>query len=357
MMENKKYIELALQLARKAIGKTSPNPMVGAVVVKEGKIVGQGYHQKAGSPHAEINALLEAGSQSKGATLYLNLEPCSHYGRTPPCTKAIIEAGIKKVVVSMLDPNPLVYGKEELEKAGVEFEVGILKEEARKLNEVYVKYITTKLPFVILKSAVTLDGKITTPDKGWITSEQSRELVHQLRSQVDAVLVGKNTILADDPLLTARIKGAKDPFKIIVDTRLEISLVSRVLKNPKKVIIATTKDAPQPKVFTLEKSGARVLILPEDNGRVTIPKLMKRLGEMDLTSVLVEGGAQINASFLESGLVDKIFFFIAPKIAGNFQLSAVGNLSELVRLKELSVEKIGEDILISGYIRAIEDQK
>ncbi|MFH1562107.1 MAG: bifunctional diaminohydroxyphosphoribosylaminopyrimidine deaminase/5-amino-6-(5-phosphoribosylamino)uracil reductase RibD [Nitrospirota bacterium] len=359
-MENKKYIERALQLAKKAIGKTSPNPMVGAVVVKDRKIVGEGYHQKAGSPHAEINALLEAGQQAKNATLYLNLEPCSHYGRTPPCTKAIIESGIKKVVVSMLDPNPLVCGKEELEKAGIEVEVGVLEEEARKLNEVYVKYMTTKLPFIILKSAITLDGKITTPDKSWVTSEESRNLVHQLRSQVDAVLVGKNTILADNPLLTAtrqasRIKeaclvGAKDPFRIIVDTRLEIFLEAKVLKNPKKVIIATTKNAPEHKVFTLEKLGAKILILPESNGMVDVMELVKKLGEIGLTSVLVEGGAQINASFLKSGLADKVFFFIAPKIAGNKQLSAVGNLSELVRLKELTVEKIGEDILVSGYV-------
>ncbi len=351
-MENKKYyIERTLQLAKESIGKTSPNPMVGAVVVKDGKIVGEGYHQKAGSPHAEINALLKAGSQSKGAILYLNLEPCSHYGRTPPCTKAIIEAGIKKVVVSMLDPNPLVCGKEELEKAGIEIEVGILEEKARKLNAVYIKYITTKLPFVILKSAVTLDGKITTPDKGWITSEQSRELVHQLRSQVDAVLVGKDTVLADNPLLTARIKGVKDPFKIIVDTRLEIPLVSKVLINPKKVIIATTKDAPEHKVFTLEKLGTKVIILPNSRGMVDVTELMKRLGEMEITSILVEGGAKINASLLENGLVDKVFFFIAPKIAGNRQVSAIGNLSELVRLKELTVEKIGEDILISGLVK------
>jgi diaminohydroxyphosphoribosylaminopyrimidine deaminase/5-amino-6-(5-phosphoribosylamino)uracil reductase len=252
----------------------------------------------------------------------------------------------------MLDPNPLVCGKEELEKAGLAFEVGILEEEARELNEVYIKYITTKQPFVILKSALTLDGKITTPDKSWITSEQSRKLVHQLRSQVDAVLVGKNTILTDDPLLTARIKGAKDPFKIIVDTRLEIPLDSKVLKNSKKVIIATTKDAPEHKVLTLEKLGAKVIILPESKGMVDVTELMKRLGEMEITGVLVEGGAKISASLLENGLVDKIFFFMAPKIAGNNQLSAVGNLSDLVHLKELTVEKIGEDILVKGRMKA-----
>lgn len=351
MKEAKKYIKQTLQLAKKSHGKTSPNPMVGAVVVKDGKIIGEGYHQKVGDPHAEINALKKAGADAKGATLYVNLEPCSHQGRTPPCTKSIIKAGIKKVVVGMLDPNPLVRGKEELEEAGVQVEVGVLEKEVKKFNEVYIKYITTNLPFVILKSAITIDGKITTLDKSWITSEESRKLVHQLRSQVDAILVGKNTILIDDPLLTARIKGAKDPFKIIVDTKLEIPLKAKVLKNPKKVVIATTKDAPQHKVFTLEKLGAKVLILPKSKKIVDIIELMKKLGAMEIISVLVEGGARINATLLENGLVDKVLFFIAPKIVGNRQLSAIGDLTKLVRLKEISLEKIGEDILVSGYVR------
>ncbi|MEW6097254.1 MAG: bifunctional diaminohydroxyphosphoribosylaminopyrimidine deaminase/5-amino-6-(5-phosphoribosylamino)uracil reductase RibD [bacterium] len=350
MIESEKYIKRTFQLAKKALGKTSPNPMVGAVVVKDGKVVGEGYHLEAGTPHAEINALKEAGTQAKGATLYVNLEPCSHKGRTPPCTKSIIKAGIKKVVVSMLDPNPLVCGKEELEKAGIQVEVGVLEKEAKELNEVYIKYISTKLPFVILKSAITLDGKITIHSKSWITSEESRKLVHQIRSQVDAILVGKNTILIDDPLLTARIEGAKEPIKIIVDTNLKIPLDAKVLKNPKKVIIATTKDAPEHKVFTLEKLGAKVLILPKSKKMVDVIKLMKELAKMEIVSVLVEGGATINSSFLESGLVDKVLFFIAPKIAGNNQLSAVGNLSETIRLKKFSVKKIGEDILVSGYL-------
>jgi diaminohydroxyphosphoribosylaminopyrimidine deaminase/5-amino-6-(5-phosphoribosylamino)uracil reductase len=350
MLADKKYIEYTLQLAKKAVGKTNPNPMVGAVVVKNDKIVGEGFHQKAGMPHAEINALKQAKNKAKGATMYVNLEPCSHQGRTPPCTKSIIEAGVKKVVVSMLDPNPHVYGKEELEKAGVKVEVGILEKEAKKLNEAYIKYITTNMPFVILKSAITLDGKITTMDKSWVTSDESRKLAHQIRSQVDAILVGKNTILIDDPLLTARIKGAKDPFKIIVDTNLEIPLEARVLKNPKKVIIATTKDAHKYKILTLEKLGTKVIILPKFNKMVDISELMKRLANMEIISVLVEGGALINSSFLESGLVDKVLFFIAPKIVGNTQLSVIGNLTKTIRLKDVTFEKIGGDILVSGYI-------
>ncbi len=349
-MEDKKYIEYTLQLAKKALGKTNPNPMVGAVIVKDGKIIGEGYHQKVGAPHAEINALKKAGADAKGATLYVNLEPCSHQGRTPPCTKSIIKAGIKKVVVSMLDYNPLVCGKEELEKAGVQVEVGVLEKEAKKLNEAYIKYMITNLPFVILKSAITIDGKITIPDKSWITSDESRKLVHQLRSQVDAILVGKNTILIDDPLLTARIKGAKNPIKIIVDTKLEIPLKAKVLKNPKKVIIATTENAPQQKISTLEKLGIKVLVLPKSKKMVNVIELMKKLGAMEIISVLVEGGAKINATLLESGLVDKILFFIAPQIAGNKQLSAVGNLTKPIRLKEIAVERIGADIFISGYV-------
>lgn len=349
-MADKKYIEYTLQLAKKALGKTSPNPMVGAVVVKDGKIVGEGFHQKAGSPHAEINALDQAKTNAKGATLYVNLEPCSHQGRTPPCTQSIIKAGIKKVVISMIDPNPQVCGKEELEKAGVEVKIGILEKEAEKLNEAYIKYMTTNLPFVILKSAITLDGKITTLEKSWITSYESRKLAHQIRSQVDAILVGKNTILIDDPLLTTRIKGAKDPFKIIADTRLEIPLNAKVFKNPHKVIIATTQDAKQNKILTLEKLGTKVLILPKYQKMIDISELMKRLADMEIISVLVEGGALINSTFLKNGLVDKVLFFIAPKIAGNTQLSAVGDLPQTIRLKELTFEKIGEDILVSGYV-------
>ncbi|MEW6608183.1 MAG: bifunctional diaminohydroxyphosphoribosylaminopyrimidine deaminase/5-amino-6-(5-phosphoribosylamino)uracil reductase RibD, partial [bacterium] len=303
-----------------------------------------------GFAHAEINALNQAKTKARGATLYVNLEPCSHQGRTPPCTKSIIKAGIKKVVASMLDPNPIVSGKEELEKAGILVEVGMLEKEAKKLNEVYIKYMTTKLPFVILKSAITLDGKITTLEKSWITSNESRRLVHRLRAEVDAILAGKNTILIDDPLLTARIKGAKDPFKIIVDTKLEIPLSAKILKNPEKVIIATTKQAQEHKIQSLKKSGVKILILPESKKMVDIKELMKKLGGMEITSILVEGGAQINASFLENGLIDKVFFFIAPKIAGNKQVNAVGNLTQTIRLKELTTRKIGDDILICGYV-------
>ncbi|MEW6618255.1 MAG: bifunctional diaminohydroxyphosphoribosylaminopyrimidine deaminase/5-amino-6-(5-phosphoribosylamino)uracil reductase RibD [bacterium] len=347
---DKKYIKRTFILAKKSAGKTNPNPMVGAIVVKDGQVVGEGYHKGPGFAHAEINALNQAKTKARGATLYVNLEPCSHQGRTPPCTKSIIKAGIKKVVASMLDPNSIVSGKEELEKAGILVEVGMLEEEAKKLNEVYIKYMTTKLPFVILKSAITLDGKITTLEKSWITSNESRRLVHRLRAEVDAILAGKNTILIDDPLLTARIKGAKDPFKIIVDTKLETPLSAKVLKNPEKVIIATTKQAQEHKIHSLKKLGAKILILPESKKMVDIKELMKELGEMEITSILVEGGAQMNASFLENGLVDKVFFFIAPKIAGNKQVSAVGDLTQTIRLKELTTRKIGNDILICGYV-------
>lgn len=345
------YIQEAMKLALKARGRTSPNPMVGAVIVKDNKVVGEGYHQSAGLAHAEVNALLQAGPSAKGATMYLNLEPCSHYGKTPPCTKAIIKAGIKRVVIPLLDPNPLVAGVEELRENGVEVDViGLLEDKAKEINEAYLKYITTNLPFVTLKLAITLDGKITLPQERWISGEKSRQLVHQFRSYVDAVMVGRGTVLVDDPMLTSRIEGGKDPLVIIVDSRLSIPTNSRVLQNPARVIMATTSLATEERRAAFEQLGARILLINEINGEVEMKDLMLKLGQISITNILIEGGSRVTAAVLRAGMADKILFFIAPKIAGKNERDAVAILDKTIKIKDMTVTMVGADILVTGYV-------
>jgi diaminohydroxyphosphoribosylaminopyrimidine deaminase/5-amino-6-(5-phosphoribosylamino)uracil reductase len=359
-MENdEKYMRLAIELAEKAKGRTSPNPMVGAVIVKNNEIVGKGYHQKAGTPHAEVHAIKDAGEKAKDATIYVSLEPCSHYGRTPPCTQAIINAGLSRVVMAMTDPNPRVNGsgRKILESHGIEVTSGIFEEEARKLNEFFIKYITTKLPFVILKTAMTLDGKIATYSgkSKWITSEESRNRVHQIRNEVDAILVGIGTVIKDDPSLTTRIPDGRDAIRIILDSHAKIPLNAKVLnlKSHAKTIVAVTSSAPEDKISQI-KQKAEVIIIPEKDGRVNIYELMKKLGEMEITSVMIEGGAEVNASALKASVIDKVMFFIAPKILGGKDaLSPIGGIgvddpSEAIKLKDISIEQVGEDILIAG---------
>lgn len=365
-MNDKKYMRMVLKLAVRAKGKTSPNPLVGAVIVKSDRIIGKGYHRRAGKPHAEINALDMAGRRAKGATLYLNLEPCAHFGRTPPCTKRIISSGIKEVVVAMIDPNPLNCGRgiKELRKAGIEVKVGVLEKEAKKINEAYIKYITTKWPFVILKTAMSLDGKIATKtgDSKWITNESSRRYVHRLRSEVDAVLVGIETVLKDDPRLTSRIKDpgsripVRNPTRVVVDSGARIPLGARVLNKEAPTIVATTRLASKRKIKALEKKGAKVLVIREKDKRVNLKDLLKRLGELEITSLLVEGGGRINASFLENGLVDKVLFFIAPKIIGGKEAltpvegEGIKRIKDTIKLRNISVRRFGEDVLVEGYI-------
>lgn len=367
-MNDEKYMRLALKLAIKAKGRTSPNPLVGAVIVKDNRIIGQGYHKKAGEPHAEINALNMAGRRAKGATLYLNLEPCVHFGRTPPCTKKLISSGIKKVVAAMIDPNPLNCGKgvKELRRAGVKVKVGVLEEEAKKINESYITYITTKKPFVILKTAMSLDGKIATKtgDSKWITNEKSRKYVHKLRREVDAVLVGVETVLKDNPRLTARVTGYglrvkdKKTIRVVVDSRVRIPLGAKVLNQEAPTIVATTKFASKRKIEVLKKKGAKVLIIKKDkNKKVDLKALLKRLGELEITSLLVEGGGRINASFLENDLVDKVLFFVAPKIIGGEEAltpvegEGIERIKDAIKLKNISIKRFGEDVLVEGYIR------
>ena len=327
--------------------------MVGSVVVKKGEVIAEGYHQKAGEPHAEINALTRAGKKARGATLYLNLEPCSHHGRTSPCVGRIIEAGIKRVVIGMVDPNPLVKGKgiRKLRRAGIEVTTGILKEESRRLKETYIKYITTGLPFIILKMGMSLDGRITSPDGRWITGQESRKEVHRLRSQVDAILVGRGTVIKDDPQLTTRLVKGKDPARIILDEKAGLPLKSRVItESPAiKTIIVTTKLASKEKIEKLKAKGVVVLAVKEKNGQIDLKALLKKLGKLKISSLLVEGGARVTTSFLKEGLVDKVMFFVSPKIIGGEGLVAFTNELPLIRFKEITHKKVGEDILITGY--------
>jgi len=358
------YMKVAIAQAKKARGRVSPNPLVGAVVVKKGEIVGLGYHHRAGSPHAEIHALARAGRKARNADLYVTLEPCCHYGRTPPCVNAIVENNIKNVIIGMTDPNPLVSGKgvAKLRKAGIGVESGILEEECRKLNEVYIKYITRKTPFVILKVAATLDGNIATRtgDSRGITCGKSLRVVHQLRDQVDAIMVGIGTVKADDPLLTTRLqrKTGKDPIRIIVDSSLSISPRAKVFDRGSEagVIVATTNRASLRKKEHLEKMGARIISVASKGGAVSLKPLMRALGKLEVTSILLEGGTRLITSALNEDIVDKIFFFYAPKILGGRLAhgitagKGVDKIRQAVKVRDLTVKKCGDDVLVEGYL-------
>jgi diaminohydroxyphosphoribosylaminopyrimidine deaminase / 5-amino-6-(5-phosphoribosylamino)uracil reductase len=359
------YMRRALALAGKGRGRTSPNPMVGAVLVKGGRVIAEGYHRRAGGPHAEAIALKKAGPKASGATLYLNLEPCSHLDkRTPPCAPLIIKSRIKRIVIAMRDPNPKVSGRgiALLRRAGVQITEGVLKREALRLNEAYNKYVTTGRPFVISKTAMSLDGKIAS-SKGsttWITGEKARQEVHRLRDQSDAVLVGINTVLTDDPRLTTRLPGAngRDAHRVILDSTLKIPVTARVLtqKSDAKTIIATTRRGHPNKIRALEQAGATVLIVKDQAGRVDLSELMTELGRIGITSVLIEGGGEINASVFRSGIVDKLVWFIAPKIIGRKDAVAVmeGSIgtdaNQPVSVRDISITRIGEDIMLEGYL-------
>ena len=358
-MTDEIFMREALRLARNAEGRTSPNPLVGAVVVKDGRIIAQGWHRKAGTPHAEIHALNMAGELAKGATLYVTLEPCSHFGRTPPCAKAIVDAGIKKVFAAMKDPNPKVAGRgfEILQSAGVEVEVGLLEEEAQKLNEIFIKWVTKNLPFVTMKFACSIDGKIATVagESQWISCEASRKFTHHLRDINDAILVGVGTVLADNPSLTTRLVEGKNPVRVIVDSNARTPLDSKVLDKSARTIIATTSNAPSEKISALKNLGVEI-IFAGGGERVDLKILMQALAEREITSVLVEGGGTINFSLLSAGLVDKVLAFVAPKIiGGKNSLTAVEGagfekLSDAVTLKNITAQNFGEDILIGGYV-------
>ncbi len=356
------YMQLALELAAKGRGTVAPNPMVGAVIVKDGRIIGAGYHEKFGEGHAEVNAFRSATEDVAGATIYVTLEPCSHYGKTPPCSDKIIEMKIGRVVIAALDPNPLVSGRgvKKLQAAGIEVVTGVLAEESSRLNEVFMKYIVAKEPFVVMKAAMSLDGKIATRtgESQWITGQAARERVHQLRSALSGIMVGVQTVITDDPQLTSRIPGGKNPLRIIVDSSLRIPLEAKVLQNQDsaKTIIATTEQADRNKAALLEEAGIELLTVPVKDGRTDLKALMRVLGERGIDSILLEGGATLNFAALQAGIVDKVQVYIAPKlIGGETAKTPVGGegiekLSQAFGVLDLKASAVGEDILLEGYI-------
>lgn len=352
-------MRMALALAEKAAGRTSPNPMVGAVLVRGGKVIATGYHRKAGGPHAEIDALRRAGVRARGTTLYLNLEPCSHHGRTPPCADALIAAGVKEVVAGMADPNPLVSGRgfRRLRQAGIRVRSGVLETQSRALNEAFVNYITRRRPFVLLKLAATLDGKIATAtgSSRWVTGDEARRRVHELRSRFDAVMVGVGTVIADDPQLTCRIRGGRNPVRIILDPRLRIPLNARVLNEPGKTIVVAAERASRAKQTAIAKRGTEVWQLPVSRNGIPLAAVLKRIAEREIVSVLIEGGAATAGRALAEKVVDKIAFFYAPKIVGGDGLPAVASLGvrdmkKSLPVRDMKVDKLGKDILVTGYI-------
>ncbi|AEB29178.1 fused diaminohydroxyphosphoribosylaminopyrimidine deaminase; 5-amino-6-(5-phosphoribosylamino) uracil reductase [Carnobacterium sp. 17-4] len=353
---------MALDLARKGKGWTTPNPLVGAVIVKGGRVIGQGYHQKYGQPHAEVNAIVSAKKDVTGATLYVTLEPCSHFGKTPPCSDLLIDKNIKRVVVGTLDPNPLVAGKgiERLRSNGIEVVTGVLEEESQKLNEIFIKYIVTKEPFVVMKNAMSLDGKIATVtgESQWISGESSRKQVHSLRHELAGIMVGIETIIKDDPQLTSRTLNSRNPIRIVVDSQLRIPIASKVLtqQDKAKTIVATTKRANNEKLETLKQMGIEVIVTKEKYGRVDLQELMKVVGAKGIDSILLEGGATLNFSALEEGIVDKIQSYIAPKIIGGKEAktavegAGVHSLKSAFQIDRMTPVMVGEDLFVEGYI-------
>ena len=352
----------AVELAAKALGRTSPNPAVGAVIVRNGKIVGEGFHHRAGLPHAEREALRHLTGSSRGATMYVNLEPCSHHGRTPPCADALIEAGITRVVVGMVDPNPLVRGRglRRLRRAGIAVEAGVLREECERLNEDFACFIRTGRPFVTLKLAASLDGRIAAAsgDSHWISGEQSRRLVHELRNQVDAIVVGAETVRTDDPQLTCRIRGGRDPVRVILDGRLSIASTARVCtqRSSAPTFIAACEDHGQEdKQAQLETQGVRVLCFPGERGQVPLRLVLAELARQGQKSVLLEGGGRIAAAAFREGVVDKVLFFYAALLLGGDGRAMIGPLgidrvAAGQKLHTMSVQQLGKDILVSAYI-------
>ena len=365
-MTDEFYMRRAIELAKKGRGWTNPNPMVGAVIVKNGSIIGEGYHEKCGELHAERNAIASLTESAEGATLYVTLEPCCHYGKTPPCVDQIIENRIKRVVIGMVDPNPLVSGKgvKKLQEAGIDVTVGILEDKCKKLNEVFIKYITKKKPFVVLKTAMSLDGKISTTsgESKWITDKEARENVHILRNELTAIMIGIDTVIIDNPELTCRIPNGRNPIRIVVDSNLRIPYDSKILQTAKKfkTIIATTEKARKEKIHKLKDLGIIVIETKSKNEKVDLKDLMHKLGNQNIDSILLEGGSTLNYSALESGIVDKILVYIAPKIIGGMKSktpvggSGISHLKDAFKVRELSTSIIGKDILLQGYIEGDE---
>ncbi len=367
MQEKEEYMRRALELARKGEGHTSPNPMVGCVVVKDGRIISEGYHEKYGEFHAERNALTRCTEDTAGADLYVTLEPCCHQGKTPPCTDIIIEKKIARVFVGSMDSNPLVAGKgvQILREHGIYVETGILEEECLKLNEVFYHYITTKTPFVVMKYAMTLDGKIAcaTGDSKWVTGEIARTQVHRMRGRYRGIMVGIGTVLADDPMLNCRVEGGVDPVRIICDSNLHIPLESQIVKTASEIetIVACSQESleaerKQEKIRKLKEAGIQ-LIGTEGAHGVNLVELMKKLGEQNIDSVLLEGGGTLNASALEDGIVNKVYAYIAGKLIGGMDARSpvegmgIDRMADAITLKDMEIERLGDDFCIVGYVK------
>lgn len=360
-MEKEKYINRCIELARLGEGKVSPNPLVGAVVLDiAGNVVGEGYHQKYGDAHAEVNALNMAGDRARGGTIYVSLEPCSHWGKTPPCTDRIIEAGIKKLVVGMVDPNPLVAGEgiKKCRAAGIDITIGILEKECKKLNEIFIKNVTQKKPFIAIKSASTIDGKIATREKSskWITSENARNEVQRLRNRYDAILTGSGTVITDNPSLTCRMEEGRNPVRIIIDSELKTSPGSKVYNDDGTRVIIGASELVEAHKTLLYGENVEIIFCPiNSEGKIDLNYLIKQLYKKDIYSILVEAGGILNGKFIEKSLVDKFYFFIAPKILGdNSGLSLVDgfnvhDINKSHRLTFDEVEMFGTDILIKAY--------
>ncbi|RKN84822.1 bifunctional diaminohydroxyphosphoribosylaminopyrimidine deaminase/5-amino-6-(5-phosphoribosylamino)uracil reductase RibD [Paenibacillus ginsengarvi] len=355
-------MRFALQLAEKSLGQTGINPVVGCVLVKDGRIVGIGTHLQRGSHHAEVHALQMAGKEAEGATAYVTLEPCSHYGRTPPCADRLVAEKVKRVVVACTDPNPKVAGSgiEKLRSHGIQVDVGVLEDEARALNEMYNKFIATKLPFVTLKSATTLDGKIAsrTGDSKWISGELSRSRVHMLRHRHQGIMVGVETVIADDPLLTARLEVTSlQPVRLVVDSKLRIPLEAQVVKDrTTKTIVLSTNQASIEQILRLNALGVEV-IKCGDGPRVDLRKALSILAQREIGSILLEGGGRLNGAMLEAGLVDKIMLFLAPKIVGGanspgaFMFEGFERMADAIVLERMTMERFGDDCCLTGYPR------
>ncbi len=356
------YMNLALKLALKAKGQTVPNPMVGAVVVKNGRIIGKGYHERAGFAHAEVIALEQAGAKARGATLYVTLEPCVHFGRTPPCVDTIIRRGIKEVVVGIIDPNPLNNGRgiQMLRQHNIKVETGILENELKKVNEVFIKYIAKRVPFITVKVGQSLDGKIATKtgDSQWITSDKSRAYAHRLRAGYDAIMVGVNTVLRDNPKLDAWF-SKKQPVKIVIDSQLSVPQDANIFLGNREVIIVTLPVKPgqetENRKVLIQK--AKILEVKEKSGQINLKDMMKKIAALGITNILIEGGGTLIGSLFDEGFVDKVLFFISPKIIGGKEAissvmgQGIARIDRAYKLKEVKLKRIGEDFLIEGYVK------
>lgn len=364
-MNRENYMRRALELAAKGEGYTSPNPMVGCVVVKDGRIISEGYHERYGEYHAERNALTRCTEDPKGADLYVTLEPCCHYGKTPPCTEIIIEKKIRRVFVGSMDSNPLVAGKgvQILREHGIEVETGILEAECRKLNEVFYHFIQTNTPFVVMKYAMTLDGKIAcaTGDSKWVTGEDARNQVHRMRKRYRGIMAGVGTVLADDPMLNCRIEQGVDPVRIICDSGLRIPVGSRIVQTASEIptIVACShvvldKGRKKEKTEALKKAGVQIIPTRGAQG-VNLNELLARLGEQKIDSILLEGGGTLNASALESRIVNKVYAYISGKLIGGMDARSpvegmgIEKMRDAVRLERMEITRIGDDFCISGY--------